>query len=393
MGRNQHQTIVIGAGAIGTATAYWLAEKGETDVLVLEQFTLGHTFGASEDHSRIIRHSYHNTAYGDLTQPAYDNWARLEEASGQRLVVKTGGLDLGVEGTAGMEEIRNFRSTLEATGHEYEYWNAAEIRAHYPQWNIDDSVVAVYQEDGGILDIRHANATHVALARGRGVHFEENTRVLEILPNADGVVVRTSNGEITADKIVICTASWTEELLPTLGLDFPWTLTQEQVTYFGTPNLKDFSVDAFPIWIWHDYPLFYGFPVYGEVGTKAARDNSERYITQATRSHEPLAEETALIRAFLEQHLPGSVGPEILSKTCVYDMTPDRNFILDRVPSHPRVSLGIGAGHAAKFAGLIGEIMADVSMTGTSAHDIDFFRASRPALVDPSYQTNLRLVS
>src|SRR5687767_4533574 len=92
VGANSHQTIVVGAGAIGTAAAYWLTEHGQTNVLAIEQFELGHGNGASEDHSRIIRHSYHNSTYGRLTAPAYDNWARLEGRSGQQLVFPTGGL-------------------------------------------------------------------------------------------------------------------------------------------------------------------------------------------------------------------------------------------------------------------------------------------------------------
>ena len=100
----------------------------------------------------------------------------------------------------------------------------------------------------------------------------------------------------------------------------------------------------------------------------------------------PVAEETALLMDFLEQRLPDAAGFELYSKTCIYDMPPDRNFVIDAMPQHPRVLVGIGAGHAAKFAGLFGEILSELVTTGRSTHPIGAFSADRPALADPSYR-------
>ena len=136
--------------------------------------------------------------------------------------------------------------------------------------------------------------------------------------------------------MVLCVASWADQLLPALGIDWQITLSQEQVCYFATPNIREFTPDRFPMWIWHGDKLFYGFPIYGEVAVKVARDVTGRWVTQETRSHEPLAEETALLADFLRHHLPGAVGPELVSKTCVYDMPADRDFILDQLPGHPQ---------------------------------------------------------
>jgi sarcosine oxidase len=276
---------------------------------------------------------------------------------------------------------------------EAEDLDADEIRRRYPQWQIEDDVVGMYQEDGGILDVRRAGAAHVALARSLGVTFAPNTTVTDISSSHSQVTVTTDRGVFTADSIVLCVASWLPQLLPTLGLSWNITLCQEQVSYFATPNVRDFMPDRFPMWIWHGAPdpLFYGFPVYGEVAVKAARDMSGRFVTQETRSFTPLAEETALIAEFLAKRLPGAVGPELFSKTCVYDMPADRDFILDRVPGHPRITVGIGAGHAAKFASLFGKILAEITLDGSTAHPIDAFRADRPALTDPDFVPTFRL--
>ncbi|PZF80316.1 N-methyl-L-tryptophan oxidase [Jiangella anatolica] len=386
--------MVIGAGALGSAAAYRLAAAGHTDVLVLEQYELGHTRGASEDHSRIIRHTYHSTVYTALTPAAYTAWEEVEEETGLQLVFKVGGLDLAVTGTPGERELAAYEASLAplaGAGVTWERLDAAEIRSRWPQWRIDDDVVGLFQPDGGILDVRRATAAHIALARAHGVEFAPGTAVLGLSSSDTHVTVSTSRGSFTAGSVVLCAASWTPELLVSLGVDWPITLSQEQVSYFATPNLRDFAPDRFPMWMWHGDPFFYGFPVYGEVAVKAARDLSGRFVTQQTRSELPDPAATEEVAAFLRQRLPGAAGPELVSKTCVYDLPPDREFVLDHVPGHPRIVAAIGAGHAAKFASLLGGILASLATTGVSEHPIEAFRADRPALTDPDFIPSFRL--
>jgi monomeric sarcosine oxidase len=390
--KSNYDHIVIGAGVIGTATAYWLARSGAQDVLVLEQFELGHGKGASEDHSRIIRHAYHNTTYTALTHAMFEHWSELEAEAGLRLVLKTGGLDLAVQGTSGEAELGNYRASLAPINVQYEDLTATDIRRRWPQWQVEDDVVGMFQEDGGILDIRTACAAQIAGARARGVEFSPHTTVLDLASSEDRVTVTTDRGVFTAGNVVVCVASWIEKLMPSLGLGWNMSLTQEQVSYFATPNVRDFAPDRFPMWIWHgDDNVFYGFPIYGEVAVKISRDVSGRFITSDERSYEPRAEETETYRAFLEKRLPRAVGPELVSKTCVYDLPPDRDFILDRVPGHPRITVAIGAGHAAKFGNLIGHILSDLTLQDKTGFPIEAFRADRPALTDPSFVTQFRM--
>ncbi|UOQ57185.1 N-methyl-L-tryptophan oxidase [Leucobacter allii] len=390
----RYSTIVIGAGAIGSATAYWLAKRGQRDVLVLEQFALGHAHGASNDHHRIIRHSYHDDAYGGLTRAMYDNWAALEEAAGQRVFVRTGGLDIAVEGTPGTESLERYRGVMDANDVRYETLDRAELLARFPQWRIpEERVRATYQEETGFIDIRRATATHIALAQGLGVEVRERTpaRAIESFEagaegpgSAAGVRVRTDAGTLVADRVVVCAASWTDELLRPLGQSWRTTITEEQVVYVRPRELKPFSIGEFPVWVWHGEDFTYGFPTYGEVAVKLARENLSRVVTQDTRSAIPHADETAWLLAFLRERLPAAAGEVVLEKTCPYDMTPDRDFILDAMPGHPNVIVGSGAAHAGKFCGLLGEILSELVVSGRSQYPIDAFRADRPALTDPS---------
>jgi monomeric sarcosine oxidase len=387
---NRYSHIVIGAGALGSATAYWLARAGVTDVLVLEQFELGHGRGGSDDHSRMIRHSYHSEIYTRLTPAMFEAWREVEDEAGLPLVTTTGMLDLAVRGTPGESEMQGYASTL-APGVSSELLGGQEIRSRWPQWHVGDDIAALYQEDGGMVDIRRACGVLRALAAERGVQFQPRTEVLALEPAEGEVTVRTAGGEYQAGSVIVCTASWAPQLLRPLGFDWDITVSQEQVSYFATPHFREFLPDRFPVWAWHGDTLFYGMPVYGEVAVKVSRDVSGRWVTPQSRSFEPLAEETSMFAGFVHEYLPRAAGPELYSKTCIYDMPPDRDFILDVLPGQPRVIVGLGAGHAAKFTSLIGKILTELATEGTSKHPISAFSADRPALTDPSFTPVFRL--
>jgi sarcosine oxidase len=93
----------------------------------------------------------------------------------------------------------------------------------------------------------------------------------------------------------------------------------------------------------------------------------------------------------VEDILPGYSGPELYTRCCLYDMPPDRDFVVDLLPDEPRIAVCIGAGHAAKFAGVLGRILSELATSGTTELPIAAFRADRPALVDPSFQATYRL--
>ena len=389
--KTSYRHVVVGAGAIGTAAAQRLAERGDGDVLVLEQYRLGHDRGSSNDHSRIIRHAYHSAAYTALTPRAYACWAEVEEATGLQLVLRTGGLDL-FEGAHGREDLLAYRAALDVADLPYEMLDATRVRSRYPQWRIGDDVQAMFQPDAGILDIRRAVAAQVALARLAGATFAEETRVLGIDREGARITVRTDRGTVQADRLTLTTGSWAGELLGDLGMAWPIKLSQEQVSYFATPHVRDFLPDRFPIWVYHGEQVHYGFPVYGEVAVKLAQDSGGRTITLDQRTTEPDPEETRRLRGFLATHLPDAVGPELTSKTCVYDMPPDKEFIVDLLPGDPRISVAIGgSGHAGKFAAFLGEVVADLATTATTAHPVALFRADRPALTQPDFPTTSRL--
>lgn len=389
--RDEYRIAVIGAGALGSGAAYWLSRTIGPEVICLEQYELGHELGASEDHSRIIRLAYHAERYTALAKLAYQAWDVVEEHSGVPLVHRTGTVDIAQPGTDGPVILEAFAHAMAVNDVPFERLDGGELMARWPQFRTPDHD-ALYQPDGGILDIRRACAVQLALARANGATVVPHAGMTELRSTDDGVEIVTAQGTIRAERVVLCTGAWTPALLRPLGVDLPIRLTHEQVTYFQTPELARFAPDRFPVWLWHGEHEYYGFPVYGEVATKAARENlNGPQIDMDTWERVPDAEQEADVARFCESILPGFTGPVLRTRACIYDMPPGRDFIIDHVPGYPRLTMAVGAGHAAKFASVIGRILSELSLTGTTRYPVEPFRADRPALTDPDYAGAYRL--
>lgn len=376
--RRDFEYVVLGLGGWGSAAAYWLSRRAGTEVLGLEQFELGHVRGESQDHSRIIRLSYHTPEYVELAKHAYRAWAEVERDSGEQLVLRTGGLDFAPRESA--IPLTNYSGSMDAAGVPYEHLDGAEIRRRWPQFTVGDEIHGLYQPESGIAMAARGNATHVRMAREHGATLRDRTPV-DRLRAVDGEVEVVAGGTAyRCRKLVIAAGAWSNAALTHFGVHLPLRVTKEQVTYFATPHQEEFQPGRFPIWIWMDDPSFYGFPIFGEKGTKTGQDAGGEEVTAETRNFEP--DRAALQRtvAFLEKYIPRSLGPIIYTKTCLYTLTPDRDFVLDTLPDHPQVTVGIGGGHGYKFASLNGRILSELAIDGRTDRNIEPFRIDRAIL-------------
>lgn len=375
---------VIGLGALGSSTAWHAASRG-LSVVGLEAFEFGHDRGASHDTSRIIRHSYHTPEYIDLTFGAYDDWARLEQETGQEFLTVTGGLDLFPAEAA--IPISDYTTAMDARRVPYEVLDAAAVAERWPAFALPEGTRALYQARTGIVPAARGTAAMAQRSRELGATLVDNTRVEAIVPGTDSVEIVTADAVYSAARVVVTADAWTAGLLAPLGLNLPLTVTEEQVTYFTPARPQDFGADVFPVWIWMDEPSFYGFPTYGEATVKAAQDCGGPVVTGDERSMEPDSVMRERLSSFMRQVIPGS-GEPVRSKRCLYTLTPDRDFIVDRVPGHPAVTVGLAAGHGFKFAAVFGRLLTDVAVEGRSNYDLSAFRFDRAALTDPSYEVN-----
>ncbi|ALX65973.1 N-methyl-L-tryptophan oxidase [Microbacterium sp. XT11] len=366
------EVAVVGMGALGSASAYHLARRG-AKVVAFEQYELGHVRGASHDTSRIVRTSYGSSAYVRLAQSAYSDWADLERESGERLLTITGGvIFLPIDGPYAASD---FTAALTECGVPHELLSPAEVQARWPQFRVPDGVETVYTADTGIAHAARTVATLQMRARAFGADIRDRTPVESLVPDGDGVIVHTANGDVRARKVVLTADAWTNELLDPLGATIPLDIMQEQVSYFRPVEPERYDRAEFPVWIWEDDRCFYGFPTYGEPTIKAARDVSENRMTPAERTFEPSAELTAELAGFMHELIPGS-GSELRTVTCQYALTKDRRFVLSALPQHPDIIVGLAAGHGFKFTPALGRVLAELALDGESTDDLREFSAA-----------------
>lgn len=376
--RTDFEYITLGLGGLGSGAAYWLSRRAGKEVLGLEQFELGHLRGESQDHSRIIRLSYHTPGYVRLAKRSYESWAMVESEAGEPCILKCGGLDIAPRD--GAIPLDPYMQSLTAEGVPFEHLNAHAIMRRYPQFRLDEGCHGIFQADGGIAMAARANAIHQRLAREHGATLQDRAPVTSVRSVGNEVEVITGDRAFRCRKLVVAAGPWSGAVLQGLGISLPLEVTQEQVTYYATPHLKEFEPGRFPVWIWMDDPCFYGFPVFGERATKIAQDAGGRVVTAESRSFEPDPENFGRVHRWAERHLPSALGPVLYTKTCLYTLTPDRDFVIDLVPEHPHIAVAIGAGHAFKFASVIGRILSELAIDGKTVSDIAPFSIDREVL-------------
>ena len=368
-----YDAIIIGAGGMGSATAYYLAKSG-ADVLVLEQFQRGHTFGSSHGETRIIRFFYDKPFYTELMKTAYAEWRTLELASRKQLLFITGSIGLGPKGNP---YARASRQSLDAAGVESEWWSTAQLAERFPQFRTMDDMDILWQKDTGFLRAAECVLTHLQLAEQHGATVQEETRVTNIDWQADVPTVRTENDQFRGRKIVVTAGAWASILLAELNL--PLTVTKQQVCYYQPANTDLFQPDRFPVFTeaTADGEFIYGIPAFGKYGLKMARHGRGQVVSPDTCDRTPDTDYIAHIDAYVQERIP-EAGRSTHAEVCLYTETPDEDFIIDAHPHCPDVLIGTGfSGHGFKFCALVGRIMSELVQNDETDFDIHPFRIDR----------------
>ena len=194
-----YDTIVIGAGIMGSATAYFLSKQGQR-VLLLEQFNLTHEKGSSNDHTRIIRYSYDHVDYVRLAKPNYALWETIQNEANERLLFKTGGIDFG---TPDQPYIQNALKSAEQAGLVYETLTPSEAEKEFPQFRFKDDMTILYQADSGVLAAGRSVRALQKLMRANNGEIRDNSPVSVISVTPSGVEVKTPNDTLSTNKLVI----------------------------------------------------------------------------------------------------------------------------------------------------------------------------------------------
>ena len=387
-GGDVYDVAVVGLGGLGSATAWQAARRGKR-VLGLERFSLGaHHHGATHGDTRIIRLSYHTPAYVAAAMETYQDWSALETDCGEPLVERTGGVDLFPVGAA--IEVEDYVDSMTAMGVPYEVLTAAVARGRWPGLAVPDGATVVFQDRTGIAPPSRGVQAMQAQATRFGADLRGDQQVVELADLAgEAVSLRTADGErYLARRVVVAADAWTNDVLASLDASVPLTVTKEQTVHFAVGDGDEegrggtHSFGAFPVWIWMDDPSYYGFPSFREASVKVAQDCGGLPVDPDARTFEPDREMLARTQAFVRDLVPGA-GDVLRVSTCLYTLTPDRDFVVDRVPGHDNVVVGLGAAHGFKFAPWFGRVLADLATTGSTSSDIGAFTMTRRALTDP----------
>lgn len=369
-----YDVVICGLGVTGSAALYHLARRG-VRVLGLDRFAAGHDRGSSHGETRIIRLAYfEHPSYVPLVRRAYALWRELEREAARPLLHVTGIVEIGppdgtlVPGTLEAARLHDIAHELVA---------APELMRRYPAFRLPPHHVGVVQPDGGFLEAEACVQAMLALAQKHGAEVRFGERVRAIEPANGKARVVTDDATIEAGAAIVAAGPWMSSLLPDAAL--PLRVTRQAMAWFAPQASAEFAPGRFPVFLIESaHGIHYGFPPFG-AGLKVAKHHHrDETVDPESYDRTVSAADEALIRAAVADHLPGANGRLIAAKTCLYTVTPDGDFIIDRLPGAPTIVVASPcSGHGFKFAPAIGEILADLATGRSTGHDIARFRIGR----------------
>jgi len=366
------EVIIIGAGAMGSATAYELA-KSDVKTLLLEQFKFLHSNGSSHGDSRIIRKTYAQKHFSDMMNRSYELWEIAQNDSQMSVMKSSGGLDFGKIGNENLEK------TIEIcriSNVEFEELNAVQLRTKYPMLKIPDDFKGIYQKDAGILNATESVAMFQILAKKYGATLIDNMKVISINEANNQVQILTKGREFTADKVIITAGSWINKILTQFSLEVDVKIWNLSIGYYQTSKIQEYS--KFPIFIcWEEDETYYGFPINEKPDALKIGPHFTLDVVQDidNRNKNPDQELLGKVSSFIERRFNGiKLEPNEID-VCLYTMTDTEDFIIDFLPEKNNILIAAGfSGHGFKFTPLIGEILAKLISGEESPFDLSHFQ-------------------
>lgn len=368
-----YDAIVLGLGGVGSAAAWRLAKRG-LRVLGLDRHTPPHDLGSSHGQTRIIRQAYfEHPDYVPLCLRAYDLWDELEALAGRTLREQTGLLEVGPpDGVV----VRGVLQAAAEHGLPVESLTAAEVESRWPAFRVPTPLVAVHEPTGGMLYVERCVQACLDTARACDAELRLGLAVRGWRSEADRVAVETDDGEFSADRLLVTAGPWAGGLLSELGV--PLEIRRKSLFWFDGPPAHG-PKEAPPFLFELPEGVFYGFPAIEPWGVKVGDHAAGRPLVRpedVDPSIDP-AEQHAIQR-FAGTHLPSLPPAPSHHATCFYTMTPDEHFLVDRLPTDPRIAFAAGlSGHGFKFTPVLGEALTELAVDGRTALPVGFLSASR----------------
>ena len=365
---------------MGSAACFHLAQRS-VRVLGLDQFSIPHSLGSSHGDSRMIRLCYYeHSDYVPLLLRAYQLWGDLEKRTQQKLLYKTGGIYMG---PADCDFISGTVCAADQHRLPHEKLDRAQLRDRFPQFQVPDDHIGLYEPEAGLLAPERVVAAHAELALQHGAILHAHEPVIDWSASAGGITVRTPKQTYSADRIVFCGGAWSAQLLRELSV--PLVVTRQVLGWVWPKKPDQFALGTLPVWAINndDGSIHYGFPMlpaasHGRPGFKIAHHFHGTPTSPDTINRVPQPDDENDFRHVLQRFIPDADGPLLSMAVCMYTNSPDSHFIIDRHPMHERAIIACGfSGHGFKFASVVGEIVADLAMHGHSDLPIEFLGLNR----------------
>ncbi|HKE89654.1 MAG TPA: N-methyl-L-tryptophan oxidase [Gemmatimonadales bacterium] len=369
-----YDIILAGLGAVGSSTAVHLSGRG-LRVLGLDRFHPPHTMGSSHGGSRVIRETaFEHPRYVPLARRAYENWRRLEAATGTSLLHVTGVLYVGPE-SEGI--VGGTLASARQHGIKHEILDAAAIARRYPQLHELNGAIGVFEPSAGWLDPEGAVAAALTYASTRGIELQFDEPVTRWEAAGEGVRVTTTRGTYEAQRLLLAAGAWMPQLLGAAGRGLT---VERQVQHWFEPVSP--AAATLPVFIRQtEEAVCYGLPpaARADGAIKIAVHHDGDPTTADTVRREVSPEEVAATRLLLERYVPALAGPHRGSVVCLYTNSTDGQFVIDRHPDHPSVVLASPcSGFGFKFASVVGEILAGLLLDeGVGDFDLAPFQVGR----------------
>ena len=371
--------IVIGCGGVGSAVAYFAAKRN-LRALAIEQFEPVHARGSSHGDTRVIRQAYfEHPAYVPLLKRAYELWSELETELGFQLFYRTGLLEVGPESGVLIQGVRTAAAQHQLPLEEIDRRSFAQ---RFEGFVLPEDAVAVFESNAGYLLVEECIRNYINEAQRMGGDLRFNQRVTGYEVQGNQVHVSTASERFVASRLVITAGAWASDLLAGLGLRL--RVLRKHLHWYqpSVPNAYQLDSPTPTFFYETDQGYFYGFPIRNARGLKVAQHSGGEQVYDPAQVDRRLdCEERDQVDRFLQSHLPQIALPATDHAVCMYTMSPDEHFIVDRHPVYPQISFAAGlSGHGFKFASVLGESLVQLAIDGRTQLPLDFLRLNRPAL-------------
>ncbi|XP_061194488.1 peroxisomal sarcosine oxidase-like [Saccostrea echinata] len=373
-----YDVVVVGAGVEGSATAYTLAKNGQR-VLLLEQFPLPHTRGSSHGQSRITRVAYaSDDHYAIMMKESHMLWRKLERESNTSIFENCGYLSAG---TPDDPFIKDTITSLRTHGVKHDVISHSELQIKYPMINVPAEAIGVLDHSGGILKANKALYAFQEVFKRHGGTINDGEQVIQIIPG-DVITVKTSKSTYQALHVVITVGPWAHKFLSSLGLHLPMKVVRISVHYWKEKWSGQYSMQKFPTFM---YGKVYAMPCFEYPGHVKACLHDGPEIDPDDRDAVNTNDVTEAVRKYVSEHLPGLETVPSVTETCIYTMTPDRQFILDNHPEWKNIIIGAGfSGHGYKLAPIVGKVLTELVLNKEPSYDLSRCRIRR--FLPPKHQ-------